>query len=438
MRLPCKAAHVDLSAPTIHGKIKYIYSPDERLGVARAYPVRPESGSHHLQREVDCWNDMRGRKVLEILITGGAGFIGTQVARQLLNLGHQIVVLDSFLSQVHAGSHELPIDLKPHVRLIRGDVADRSTMLDAIDRVQCVIHLAAETGTGQSMYEVERYSRTNLTGTALLLDLMANGKAAAVEKLVVASSRSIYGEGAYRCPEHGLVYPNPRSSHKMQAGEFEPTCPLCNATVITIPTPETAPFAPSSFYGLTKQVQEQMILLMGGALGIPSVALRYQNVFGPGQSLSNSYTGILAIFSNLARQNRPIRIFEDGMESRDFVYIDDVVEVTCRAALEPLTGTQSINVGSGQRTSVLEVAREIVAFFNSNSEIKVTGEFRVGDIRHGCADITRLQQTLNYRPQWAFQPGLQKFLEWASEDTANSDGYDRSLNEMRSRGLMRG
>jgi dTDP-L-rhamnose 4-epimerase len=375
---------------------------------------------------------------LRILVTGGAGFIGTHVARRLLDMGHEITVLDNFLPQIHRGSQDLPADLKDHIKLIRGDVADGSALNCAIERVECIVHLAAETGTGQSMYEVERYNRANVTGTALLIDLLANGKTPTVERLVVASSRAIYGEGAYRCVEHGLVYPGTRVPARMQAGLYELTCPVCGSPVDTVPTPESAPFAPSSFYGLTKQVQEQMILLIGGTLGIPSIALRYQNVFGPGQSLANPYTGILAIFSNLARLNSPIRIFEDGLESRDFIYIDDVVEATCRAVLDDVSGLYTINVGSGQRTSVMEVAREILDFFSGSSELRMTGEFRLGDIRHGCADTTRLEQILRYTPKWSFKSGLQKFLEWAAERDTNSSGYDESLQELRSRGLMGG
>ncbi len=375
---------------------------------------------------------------MKILITGGAGFIGLAVTRRLLAAGHLVTVLDSFHPQIHDGRQSLPRDIADSVPLIHGNVADRAAWLRALDGQSAVIHLAAETGTGQSMYEVERYHHANLTGTALLLDLLANGHAPGIERLVVASSRAIYGEGAYTCALHGLVYPGPRLPQRMQAGQFDPACPYCDALVTTSPTPESAPFAPSSFYGLTKQVQEQMMLLIGATLGISAVALRYQNVFGPGQSLSNPYTGILAIFSNLARLHRPIRIFEDGLESRDFVYIEDVAEATCRAVLSELKGAHSINVGSGQRTSVMEVARQIVQYFGSDSELKVTGEFRVGDIRHGSADLTKLQQALNFTPQWTFADGLKNFLGWAAGSSPDAAGYDRSLEELRSRGLMGG
>ena len=375
---------------------------------------------------------------MKILITGGAGFIGTHLTRHLLARGHEITVLDNFLPQVHAGSTALAADIAPHVRLISGDVADAGALKSALTCAERIVHLAAETGTGQSMYEVARYERTNLSGTALLFDLLAKSATRKIERIVVASSRSIYGEGAYQCSQHGTVYPAPRSFQDKQAGHFDPLCSECGERCTTIPTPEIAPCQPSSFYGLTKQVQEQMVLMFGDALGIPSVALRYQNVYGPGQSLQNPYTGILAIFSNLARLNRPIRIFEDGHESRDFVYIDDVVEATSHALLDDLQGVHRVNVGSGERTSVLQVAQHIVAFFGSDSPLQVTGEFRVGDIRHGSADLTQLQSLLGVTPQWKFVDGVRKFLAWAAESSPEAAGYDRSLDELRSKGLMGG
>jgi dTDP-L-rhamnose 4-epimerase len=243
---------------------------------------------------------------MKILITGGAGFIGTHLSRHLLTFGHEITVLDNFLPQVHAENIRLASDISSHVRLVKGDVADADVFKDALGNAQCVVHLAAETGTGQSMYEVARYERTNLRGTAVLYDLLAKMSENQVERIVVASSRSIYGEGAYLCDKDGTVYPVSRSSEEKEAGHYDPICPKCGSVCVTVPTPESAPLQPSSFYGLTKQVQEQTVLLFGQMLRIPSFALRYQNVYGPGQSLRNPYTGILAIFSNLARTGRPI------------------------------------------------------------------------------------------------------------------------------------
>jgi dTDP-L-rhamnose 4-epimerase len=375
---------------------------------------------------------------MKILITGGAGFIGTHLSRHLLALGHQLTILDNFLPQVHAGKTELAPDVAPHAQLVKGDVADANAFEAALAGVQCVVHLAAETGTGQSMYEVARYGRTNLTGTVLLYDLMAKMPGHRVERIVVASSRSIYGEGAYRCDKDGIVYPVSRSSEDKKAGYYDPLCPECGGVCVTVPTPESAPFRPSSFYGLTKQVQEQTALLFGQVLRISSFALRYQNVYGPGQSLQNPYTGILAIFSNLARMGRPIHVFEDGVESRDFVYIDDVVQATAACVVEDAVGCHAVNVGSGERTSVLDVARGVNAFYGDRSDVETTGAFREGDIRHGMADLTHAQSLLGYNPQWKFRDVLRRFLEWASESEPSRGGYERSLAEMRQRGLLHG
>lgn len=375
---------------------------------------------------------------MKILITGGAGFIGTHLSRHLLVLGHQLTILDNFLPQVHAGKTDLAADIAPHARLIQGDVADVNAFRTALAGAQCVVHLAAETGTGQSMYEVSRYERTNLAGTALLYDLLAKTPMHEVERVVVASSRSIYGEGAYLCDKDGVVYPTSRCSEDKLAGRYDPLCPKCEGACITVPTPESAPFQPSSFYGLTKQMQEQTVLLFGQVLHIPSFALRYQNVYGPGQSLQNPYTGILAIFSNLARTGRPIHVFEDGLESRDFVYIDDVVQATVACILQNAVGSHSVNVGSGQRTSVFDVAQSVNAFYGGQSTVETTGAFREGDIRHGMADLTHAQSLLGYDPRWKFRDGLMRFLQWADESKPSVDGYEQSLMEMRQRGLLHG
>jgi dTDP-L-rhamnose 4-epimerase len=375
---------------------------------------------------------------MNILITGGAGFIGTHLSRHLLAAGHQLTVLDNFLQQVHAGNTSLASDISPHIRLVKGDVSNADAFKTALADVQCVVHLAAETGTGQSMYEVARYGRTNLAGTALLYDLMAKMPGHGIERIVVASSRSIYGEGAYHCDRDGLVYPISRSTEDKRSGFYDPICPKCGGACATVPTPESAPFQPSSFYGLTKQVQEQTVLLFGQVLQIPSFALRYQNVYGPGQSLQNPYTGILAIFSNLARTGRPIQVFEDGVESRDFVYIDDVVEATAACINGNVIGCHAVNVGSGERTSVFDVAQGVNEFYGSQSTVETTGAFREGDIRHGMADLTHARAVIGYNPRWGFRDGLQRFLQWANANEPSPDGYEQSLSEMRQRGLLHG
>lgn len=374
---------------------------------------------------------------LKVLITGGAGFIGSRIARKLLSSGDEISILDNFSPQIHGDNSELSVDLRNSVRLFRGDVRDVNLCEQALQGQQVLIHLAAETGTGQSMYRVRHYTDVNIGATSSLMELLLTGKYP-VQSVVVASSRAIYGEGAARCPEHGVVYPNARCNTAMEAGEFEPRCPGCGHSTIMVPTTEEAPFRPSSLYGLTKQVQEQMGLMYAATLGINGFALRYQNVYGPGQSLKNPYTGILAIFSNQARANEPIYIFEDGLESRDFVYVDDVVEATVRCAKAQAQKPVALNVGTGIAVTVADVVKHIVAYFSSSSEVTVTGAFREGDIRHNCANVDRLQATLGFVPGWRFEDGLREFLAWAEGQRLEARSYEQSLAEMRKMGLMHG
>ena len=374
----------------------------------------------------------------KVLITGGAGFIGVHVARRLLQSSHQVTILDNFSPQIHGDVTDLPEDLRGHVRLIRGDVRDPESWENVLIDCEVVLNLAAETGTGQSMYEVSRYEQVNLAGTANLYQVLASKPQRTVEKIVVASSRAIYGEGAYQCPNDGLVYPVSKSTVDKLAGQFDPLCPVCNGACDSIPTPEQAPFQPSSFYGLTKQVQEQMTLLFGDTLGISSFALRYQNVYGPGQSLKNPYTGILAVFSNLARAGSEMNVFEDGLESRDFVYIDDVVQATTACIESVMDGAHVLNVGSSERTTVLEVATTVNRFFGEKSKVRVNGAFRQGDIRHGNADVTRAGALIGFKPKWKFSDGILEFLQWAVTFESDKSGYEQSLEEMRIRQLLHG
>jgi len=374
---------------------------------------------------------------MNVLITGGAGFIGQRLACSLLLEGKRVRILDNFSPQIHA-TDSLPESFNGKVELIKADVRDRDALKRALSDVETVVHLAAETGTGQSMYEIDRYFSVNVQGTATLLDLLQNDDSGkSVRSLVVASSRAVYGEGAYQCAAHGMVFPEQRGRERMSGGEFEPLCPACGAPMSLLPTPESAPFMPMSMYGLTKQVQEQAVLLFARTHCINGFGLRYQNVYGPGQSLKNPYTGILAVFSNLARQNHGIEIYEDGLESRDFVYIDDVVEATMRSINYTGQFVGALNVGSGQATSVMTVAQEIKAYFDSSSSIKVTGAFRMGDIRHNIADVSKLEQVLGFVPGVPFKQGLVNFLGWAAgQEPEDKSAYLRSVIELAARGLM--
>jgi dTDP-L-rhamnose 4-epimerase len=372
-----------------------------------------------------------------VLITGGAGFIGQRVSRALLRQGSRVRILDNFNPQIHA-TEILPDDLAESVEVVKADVRDRDALKRALLGVGTIVHLAAETGTGQSMYEIERYFSVNVQGTAILLDLLQNDDCGnSLSSIVVASSRAVYGEGAYQCINHGIQYPDQRKPECLSTGMYEPVCQTCGAEMSLLSTPESAPFMPMSMYGLTKQVQEQAILMFARTRGINGFGLRYQNVYGPGQSLKNPYTGILAIFSNLARQNQDIEIYEDGLESRDFVYIDDVVEATLRSINFAGDFVGALNVGSGRATSVIAVAEAIKNYFNSSSLVKVTGAFRMGDIRHNIADVSKLEQVLGFVPKVPFNQGLSNFLGWAAEQAKEDDSaYQRSVGELTARGLM--
>lgn len=374
---------------------------------------------------------------MKVLITGGAGFIGQRLAKMLLGQGADVCILDNFNHQVHSYD-ELPENLKARVQLIKADIRDREALKLALDSADKVVHFAAETGTGQSMYEIERYFSVNVQGTANLLDLLQNDTAGSkVNSIIVASSRAIYGEGAYRCKEHDTVYPDQRKQQSLLDGQFDPICPHCHGSITLLPTPEDAPFKPMSVYGLTKQVQEQALLMFAQTKGINGFGLRYQNVYGPGQSLKNPYTGILAVFSNLARQNQAIEIYEDGVESRDFVYIDDIVDATLQCINFSGHFVGALNVGSGHATSVLKVAEEIKEFFNSKSIITVSGAFRMGDIRHNMADLHLVNTVLGFEPKVNFKEGLNRFLSWAvQQPEEDKSAYARSANELVAKGLM--
>jgi dTDP-L-rhamnose 4-epimerase len=367
----------------------------------------------------------------KILITGGAGFIGKHLATRLLEEGNEVRILDSFNSQIHE-CEDLPKFLQNNIDLVKGDIRNRDLLRKALKNINKVVHYAAETGTGQSMYDIEKYFDVNVQGTATLIDLMQNDQSGKdIDSVVVASSRSIYGEGLYRCKEHGDFYPLGRKDQDILEGQFDLICPECKKEMASYPTPESGKPNPLSFYAITKLTQEQAILLFAKNKGINGFALRYQNVYGPGQSLKNPYTGILAVFSSLARQNLPLNIFEDGMESRDFVYIDDVVEVTSRALNYKDRYVGSLNVGSGEAESVLSLAEKIKSFYRSNSPIKITGEYRKGDIRHNRADIEKLFNVLKFKPEISLKYGIDLFLRWANNEPIHQISYEKSIQELK-------
>lgn len=371
-----------------------------------------------------------------VLITGGAGFIGSNLALSLLRKGYTVTVLDNLSPQIHGDDSPLYESIKDKVIFIRGDVRNRADWVQALRGQHAVIHLAAETGTGQSMYEVEKYVDVNVRGTAVLLNLLANS-VHSVQKVVIASSRAIYGEGKYACTCCGDVYPKERSDLHMSAGDFEAKCPVCSHTVKPQGTDENSRIHPSSVYGITKQTQEEMVLVCCKALNIPAVAFRYQNVYGPGQSLSNPYTGILSIFSTRIKNANDIAVFEDGHETRDFVYIDDVVSATILGLESRSMDWEVYNVGSGQPVSVLTVAETLRSAYGSNVGITVTGNYRLGDIRHNFADLSKISSKLGFSPSVNFHEGIRRFADWVNGQRIAADNSDASLNEMKARNLYK-
>ncbi|KTR93583.1 epimerase [Microbacterium testaceum] len=374
-----------------------------------------------------------------VLITGGAGFIGSRLASRLAAAGHRVRVLDALLAQVHGSD---PDTTSPLLRAVagvaevhRGTVTSVDDLRAALVDVEIVIHLAAETGTGQSMYEIDRYVEANIGGTAKLMDLLTN-EPHSVRRMVVASSRSIYGEGAYRTGAGTVVYPPHRTDAAMASGDFAVRGDDGEELEL-IPTSEDAVLHPSSVYGITKQVQESLIMTVAPTIGVEAVSLRYQNVYGPGQSLTNPYTGILSIFSTLIRQGQGIDIFEDGQESRDFVYIDDVVEATFLAATIPEAAGGVFNVGSGTATTVLDVVEALSAAFGVPVQTSITGRYRLGDIRHNVADTRRLSSVLGFHPEVPFAEGVRRFVEWVVDEPVGGDTYRQSLEEMAARRLLK-
>ena len=375
-----------------------------------------------------------------VLITGGAGFIGSNIALNLINKGLNITVLDNLSPQIHGDNPEITSSLYKKIRdkviFIKGTVTSKEDWCKAIENQDAIIHLAAETGTGQSMYEIQKYIDINIGGTALMLDILANSEHQ-IKKVIVASSRAIYGEGKYKCADHGIVYPTERRDEEMGKGDFSCKCPICKKTVDVLATTEDSKIHPTSVYGITKQNQEQMVLTVCKSLNIGAVAFRYQNVYGPGQSLLNPYTGILSIFSTRIKNGNPINIFEDGKETRDFVFIDDVVNATILGLENDNANGQVYNVGTGVATDVITVAHTLAKYYRHEIPINVSGNYRLGDIRHNFADIIKIKSDLGFEPQWHFDKGIDAFTQWVNEQEVHEDKYEQSIEEMKNKGLYK-
>lgn len=374
-----------------------------------------------------------------VLITGGAGFIGSNLALQLLKKGYKVTVLDNLSSQIHGKNPEkespLYQSILGKVNFILGDVTCREDWERAIENQDIIVHFAAETGTGQSMYLIEKYNRVNALGTAIMMDVLMHHKNS-VKKIILASSRAIYGEGKYLHPTFGAVFPAQRNNDEMLRGNFE--IKWEDGTVLkAFPTDENSKIHPTSVYGITKSYQEEIIRTVASSQGIKYSMLRYQNVYGAGQSLLNPYTGILSVFTSQILNGKPINVFEDGRPSRDFVYVDDAVAATVLAIENVAADNTELNVGAGKGVSIMDVAQKLVEIYQKPTDIAITGTFRVGDIRHNLADLSKISELLNYTPRISFDEGVVKFAEWALKQQVVDNNFKRSLEEMRENGLLK-
>ena len=369
-----------------------------------------------------------------VLVTGGAGFIGSHLVDALVDRGYRVRVLDALVSQVH-GESTAPAYLNPKAEFVQGDVCERGVVDAALEGIDVVFHEAAEVGVGQSMYEIERYVRANDLGTAVLLEAILNRKSQ-IKKLVVASSMSIYGEGAYTCADCGVVAPQLRPSEQLLERRWELECPKCGKHLSPAPTTEEKPLFPTSVYAVTKQDQEQFCLAVGRSYGIPAVALRYFNVYGPRQALSNPYTGVCAIFSGRLLNDQPPAIFEDGKQTRDFVHVSDIVQANLLALDTNRADYQAINIGTGVATSVRTVSRLLAQGLNLDLEPEIVAKYREGDIRHCVADISKARTLLGYEPKISLERGIPELLSWVSAQAAK-DKVESATAELESRQLVR-
>ena len=370
-----------------------------------------------------------------VLVTGGAGYIGSHLVDRLVSDGYAVTVLDNLEPQVHR-SGTWPSYANAGATYVRGDVRDREVFEPLVLAADAVVHFGAAVSIGQSMYQVDRYVDVNTRGTALLLDILVNAKHH-VRKVLVASSIGVYGEGAYRCATCGPVAPGIRPAEQLAARDWEQHCPRCGSHVTSVATPEDKPLYRDNIYSMTKYHQEEMVLLIGKTYGIPAVAPRFFNVYGPRQSLSNPYAGVAAIWISRLMNGRQPMVFEDGGQLRDFVSIHDVVDCLMLMLEKPGADYLPVNVGSGTAVTILEIARLLGRLLGTPIEPEITQTGRTFDIRHNTADITRARTTLGYAPKVTLEQGFAELIEWAkTTPDAAEDFFDRALEELQEKGLL--
>jgi dTDP-L-rhamnose 4-epimerase len=368
-----------------------------------------------------------------VLVTGGAGFVGSHLVDALLARGDTVRIFDNLDPQVHGPARRRPEWVPADAEFVQADVRDADAVRYALAEVEIVYHLAAAVGVGQSMYQVADYTAVNTMGTANLLQALVDHRGA-VERLVVASSMSIYGEGRYTRPDGREPLVNSRSLEQLKQHRWELRDPD-GVDLSPVPTDEGKPLDATSIYALTKADQERMVLMIGGAYGIPSVALRFFNIYGPRQALSNPYTGVAAIFSSRLLNGQAPLIYEDGEQRRDFVSVHDIVQALLLAAEEEAAVGKAFNVGSGQAVTVREVAETLASVMGTEIEPEVTGKYRVGDIRNCYADISLAREVLGYEPRVSFREGMEELVGWLREQERPESAVEAHAAELAARGL---
>lgn len=370
-----------------------------------------------------------------VLVTGGAGFVGSHIVDELVEAGYEVTVIDNLDEQVH---DDEPAYLNDDAEYVWGDIRDRELMRDLLESVDAVSHQASKVGVGQSMYEIEEYVDVNVTGTARMLDVIANEEIN-LERFVIASSMSAYGEGEYYCTTcDEYRYPPLRDVEEFEEKKWELHCSDCDSRLDPVPTTESKPLDSDSIYAITKKNQEEMCLSMGRAYDVPVVALRYFNIYGSRQALDNPYTGVCAIFSSRIKNDRPPLIFEDGEQTRDFIHVSDIARANRLALEESAAVGEAINVGTGNPTSITELAEELIRRYGKEGELTpdVTNEFRSGDIRHCFADTTRAEELLGFEANASLKSGLEELVSWGLDNDA-TDNTDEAYAEMNEKGLIR-
>lgn len=374
-----------------------------------------------------------GMKIKKILVTGGAGFIGSHLVDQLITKGYEVTILDNLTPQVHEG--KVPLYLNKKAKFIKGDITNTSDIKKALKGIDAIYHEAAVVGVGQSMYEIENYVFQNILGTAKLLNYLANNKHS-VKRILVASSMSAYGEGLYNCKNCGHVRPPLRTDEQMSKKQWELLCPNCQLILTPIGISETEPFSCNSIYAVTKQSQEDMVMIFGKAYNIPVTALRYFNVYGPRQSLSNPYTGVAAIFLSRLKNDKSPVIYEDGLQTRDFISVYDIADANVKCLENEKSFGKIFNLGIGNPITIKNIAEVLAQLLGKNIKPEIAEKFRSGDVRHCSADISLIKNILNWQPSWSFEKGMQDLINWGEKENAK-DLFDQASEELKSKGLLK-